>query len=227
MKIAVLFAGRVHGFEECVESQKTYVFQDHDVDVFLAHNMENTHDDLELFRRSYQVDYIRTIKVDTHEYERYPLDLYHGTPTLNCIRMFGCMYEAYRMIPDPYIYDIVVYMRADQLFKGPIEFQTPRPNTVYIPNVDQDHAGGLNDQFAYGTPESMKLYCSTIKRIHTIMNTKLERIHPERLNRISTELAGLTVVRFELSYTLARNRKHISAPSGPFYVDSGFHVIRF
>ena len=205
MRIAVIMAGRIAGFQGCVESHRKHIFQSHDVDVFLAHNALNTGDDLMHFRQLYPVKDIRSFTIDTSEYAGYPLDRYHGTCTLNGITMFSCIHEAYKMIPEPTQYDAVLYMRADELIECSINFLQPEENTVYIPS-GQDHAGGLNDQFAYGSPETMRLYCATITRIHDIMKTRMTKIHPETINRHSLELAGLVIRRFPFVYELNKNR---------------------
>lgn len=205
-------AGRIADFEKCFQSQKTHVFKDHNVDVFLAHNALNTEDNVELFQQLYPVKQMKSFSVDTSEYSGYTLESKYGTKTLNSIVMFTCIHEAYKMIPDPSLYDIVLYMRADEWFDQSIEFTTPHPNTVYIP-CGEDHGPGWNDQLAYGTPDSMGLYCSTITRIHELMKTTVSKIHPETINRANIQSTGLHVVRFDLNYAIFRKRKEMSIQS--------------
>lgn len=68
---------------------------------------------------------------------------------------------------------------------------TIEDNTIYIPE-GEDH-GGLNDRFAYGNYESMKIYCHLYDQIDTLSHPEL---HPESILKEYVDITGLTVVRF-------------------------------
>jgi len=58
--------------------------------------------------------------------------------------------------------------------------------TIYIPN-DEDH-GGINDRFAFGNYESMKVYCNAIVD---------KEYHPETALKLYLDKVGLNVMRFK------------------------------
>jgi hypothetical protein len=64
-------------------------------------------------------------------------------------------------------------------------------NTIYVPE-GEDH-GGLNDRFAYGNYESMKIYCHLYDHIDTLSHPEL---HPETILKEYIDIKGLNVVRF-------------------------------
>ncbi len=198
MKIAVLFAGRVRGFEDCIESQKKFIFKNHDVDIYLAHNANNVGDDLELFQKLYNVKKIESIKIDLEPYLKYRAH-YEITNSANVISMFKCIYEAFQLIPNEY--DIVIYMRADEILSSSIEFEKLPDNAVFIPEGN-DYERGINDQFAFGNYESMKKYCSLFENLTDYLDNKGVIFHPESLVKFHLEYQKLNIVRFPLIYTL-------------------------
>ena len=60
MRIAILFTGRVKGFENCEEKFKQFILesiktQGHTYDIFLSHNKMNKEDNVETFVKNYNV----------------------------------------------------------------------------------------------------------------------------------------------------------------------------
>ena len=199
MKIAVLFAGRVRGFEDCIETQKKFIFKNYDIDIYLAHNANNVDDNLELFQKLYNVKKIESIKIDLEPYLKYKNYNGYGMNGHNSVIMFKCIYEAFKMIPEEY--DVVIYMRADEIISSSIEFEKLQENTIYIPEGN-DYVGGINDQFAVGNYESMKKYCSLFENLTDYLDNKGAIFHPESLVKFHLEYQKLNIVRFPLSYTL-------------------------
>lgn len=197
MRIAVLFAGRVRSFEHCIESQKKFIFKDHDVDIYLAHNAKNVDDNLEFFKN------VKSVHVNLEPYLKYIAPDGYDINGHNCVIMFKCISEAFQMITGNY--DAVIYMRADEIISSSIDFGFLQENTVFIPEGNDYY--GINDQFAAGNYESMKKYCSLFENLTDYLDNKGAIFHPESLVKFHLEQQKLNIVRFPLSYTLHGSRR--------------------
>jgi hypothetical protein len=56
-------------------------------------------------------------------------------------------------------FDIFVRIRPCTYTLDKMSFVPPQPSSLYLPNFDH-YCGGMNDKFAYGDYDSMKVYCS-------------------------------------------------------------------
>ncbi len=101
-------------------------------------------------------------------------------------------------------YDAVVYLRADMHFNTRVEFVTPLPNTVYIPALND--YGGICDQMAYGTLDTMLKYAQTVNYIHPYFKRNHVPYDPEAMTLHNITQHGLQIVRFPLIASLDQYR---------------------
>lgn len=108
-------------------------------------------------------------------------------------------------------FDIVIKYRGDIISKNPMPLPCStlarnllEENTVYIPN-DHDW-GGVNDQIAIGTKESMEIYCNCIDNIPNLCYSGKSDYHPETLLLNHLKESKLNVSRFDFEYSLYRNK---------------------
>jgi hypothetical protein len=98
-------------------------------------------------------------------------------------------------------YDIIIYIRADQQFTSDLIIPEPiQPNTVYIPNgYDWE---GLNDQFAMGDINSMKIFTDLYNNVDRIYTKTRVNFHTETYVQLYLEDVNINVIRFPLHYRL-------------------------
>src|SRR5690349_1193214 len=96
MKIAVLFARRINKFEKCIDSHYKYIFNNHDITIFLAHNSININDDIESFKKEYKTNNVVSISINLEPFiEKYKKNCGYHVRGYNCIYMFVCLYESF------------------------------------------------------------------------------------------------------------------------------------
>lgn len=101
-------------------------------------------------------------------------------------------------------FDIVIKYRGDIISKNPMPLPLLEENTVYIPN-DHDW-GGVNDQIAIGTKESMEIYCNCIDNIPNLCYSGKSDYHPETLLLNHLKESKLNISRFDFEYSLYRSK---------------------
>ena len=206
MKVAVLFVGRIFGFEKTIPYYLNGLFGDADVDIFVAHNAYNK-EDIDLLKSMsekihatselYELPGDPPIK-GTHPTD--PRGYYNNSKWYN-------LHKVYTMMKDysetnSVHYDCVVVGRTDaEVFHLKIN-PVCKENTLYIPNFCD--CGGIHDQMAWGKMEVMKIYCD----LYTKVNTKSigEIILKEYLNTTT-----LTIQRVDFTFKLMPGR-HIHNP---------------
>lgn len=216
MKIGLLFAGRIKTFEECYDSLKFNILEqlkEHEIDSFLSHNIINKNDDIKKFINLYNVKlYEETDMNDTSYYEKKIILNNNNGARWTSILMYYNIYNAFNLMEKYSIennikYDIIIYLRADMIFKTPLIInRIIEENTVYIPNIN-DWAG-INDQFAYGNFETMKKYCSLYLNVEDYYNKTNIKFHTETYVKIHINEQNLNLVRFDLNYDLHPKRQY-------------------
>jgi hypothetical protein len=212
MRIALLFCGRVNGYQDCYESFMNHIIRSFDgveYDSFLAHNAENRNVDIDTFLKLYNVK--------QHVNEIPAIDNVQGTPRhpeaeamgLSGFKMFYYWKRAFELMEDyskthSIHYDIVIYMRADEFFQSNMVLPYIEQNKIYVPE-GYDH-NGLNDQMAVGRIDAMRSYMNVYCEIPTIFQVYRRPFHPETYALIIAHYKKLTVVRFKLAYHLHVNR---------------------
>ncbi len=216
MEIALLFVGRVQHYY--AESYQTQILQSlhcqgfHTIDVFLSHNGNNTKDPLQQFLKDYCVTQHESVILHPSQYEHLPIPVKDGVYNYNSITMFYHLQRAYQMAAayqqtHKRNYKAIVYLRADAHFEDPLILpHTLRSNTIYIPTIPTQSY--INDQFAYGTPESMATLCSLFSHVHNYTEHDHISILPETMYQHHIDRHQLTVHPITLRYQLNPHRRN-------------------
>jgi hypothetical protein len=206
MKIAILFSGRIHMFENCYQNIQKHLKFNHDIDFFLSHSPE-LNEDLEAFRKLFNPKFIINepiIYFDHNKYRKYHLEQGHNTMCMliNRLRAFKLL-DTFVNITNTK-YDIVISYRTDITLNQDIDFNwfnILNDNTVYVPE-GEDYWNGLNDQLAFGSYESMKIYLSLYNELKTELLDKGCIFHPETILKNYMYLKNINVIRIPLKYKL-------------------------
>ena len=91
-------------------------------------------------------------------------------------------------------YDVYVRIRPDIKFNGRVNFDDfdCTGNNIYIP--DGNDYGGVNDQFAFGSYEVMKVYYSVYVNCHQLWEDGVEW-HSEGMQLSNLQRHGINIVR--------------------------------
>lgn len=213
-RIAVLMCGRIRSFESCYSSHFKHIFDMYETDVFLAHNSLNHEDNIDLFKKTYPVIGYQSYTIDLVPYaKRIKNNTNYGVNGYYCIYMFECLYYAYNLMEqkahaENIRYDAVIYMRADEIIKSDLIIpDILESNTIYIPEHNDACNTGINDQFAFGSMESMKIYSSLIQHIFNYYDSGA-LFHPESLMKYHIQQSKLNIIRFSFDYHLNQTRRY-------------------
>ena len=203
MRVAVLIYGRLN---KCVEHYKNILDalgREHQVD-FFASSDDAPAPLLEAFLQTYRpVAYTNdkiTYTCDFHKYagKRPETNIPNMTcHFLNKERVFALL-EA----KGADVYDVVVSLRIDVIFRTRFMFGRIDANTVYIP-VNYDYVeNAVNDQIAYGTVATMKKYNSVFQTAIELLEAGNSIPHPETLTLATIRRHGVNIVRVPIQYFL-------------------------
>lgn len=106
--------------------------------------------------------------------------------------------DAFKIISNEY--NVVAICRTDIEFSGKINMVV-QPGKIYIPS-GCDY-GGVNDQFAYGDYDAMKVYCSLYDHYRTYFNEGLI-FHPETYLKRHLLANGIEIVRIAQTNKIVR-----------------------
>ena len=98
-------------------------------------------------------------------------------------------------------FDTILKFRADLFSNTEFHISEIEQDTIYIPNSFD--FSGINDQIAYGTPNSMKIYTNCVD--HIINYCKKDIIfHPETILKHHLVTNNLKIIRFRYPYQLIK-----------------------
>lgn len=209
MKIAVLFTGRITGWDKCLQTLKDkFIGLYEQVDVFLSLDMKEPTEEVEEFKKHFNIV--------SEYYEAYNKCLKDPPPfrseetrERNTLSMFYHNMMAMNLVLDQMkkgkTYDVVVKFRADISCDN--SFIIPYhiiPNTLYIPNGFNFR--GINDQIAFGNLFAMTIYCSIYHHIPKYVYKEQAIFNPEFLLMFHLNLHNLNIMRFPYNYMLHPSR---------------------
>jgi hypothetical protein len=224
LKVAIIFSGRITAYEHCTCLDDLY--KRYDCTSFCSLNKNNTNEYLNTFFRKYnigpsQTHFEKTVypewlfKLKKHPWAKYNnvySSLYHNKRAFDLIEPY--------MVANKVNFDIVLFYRSDIYAKEPLILVKPIKNTIYIP--DRFYGGhpkgfleqlkmtpqqyGINGTMAYGSYNSMKIYCGIVDRLHEICVNNSVDFHHERLIMKGLELANVKVHLFDYKYILHPRR---------------------
>lgn len=123
------------------------------------------------------------------------------TSVQNCWNMWHNIFVGFSMLPKDA--DIYVRNRTDIVLSGPCNFEqydTTR-RAVFIPSGN-DYWHGINDQFAFGSYEVMKAYCSLYLSVQKYYDAGT-LFHPESMLKKHLDTMEIEIVRLPIT-----NRKN-------------------
>lgn len=209
MKIAVIFSGRVKGYTSVV-SQLKRLKEEFQCDFYVSCGSHK--ESYDSFIKEFDIPesncFWGSVPIP-REFKN--LNKACETKIENCSSMFYHNKIAFDLVKKSgKVYDIVLKYRADIKLGDDTTFTfkecTPQIEncTVYIPKGND--FGGVNDQIAYGTQESMELYCKTFDNIIKICGDG-HRFHPETLLFRNLERERVTIARFAFNWSLVHERR--------------------
>ena len=204
MRVAVLFAGRITGYETVIRTledvKKRYA------PTYYCSLNERVYDDyIDGFCKLLDISRDR-INIEPTPDPGFFSDIrnYTSKSPEQAYSMFYHENKAFSLIEkDKRHFDCILYTRADIDSPDTLHLEMPNPNTIYVPSGDD--YDGINDRMAYGDFDSMKKYCSIIDKLTSpqSMNGK----NPEGIIKSHLESESLDVVRFNYGTNLSNERK--------------------
>lgn len=204
-KIALCYTGLLRSWQQCKGNHYDNVWIPNNPDMFF-YTDKNPFSDLEsrehsfvysgglddekgFWRPDQNVDwYPDPFKPHIYDKNKAPENTIYQT-----FRQWHCGMIGFNLIPKGY--DIYVRIRPDTILNGPIKFSDfdCSGKKIYIP---QGHDyGGVNDQFAFGNHEVMKIYYSVYQNCHELFNEG-HRFHSEGMQLANLQKHGVEIVRY-------------------------------
>ena len=158
MKIALCFCGQIRSFEKGYEYYRKNLLSDHDVDVYIHSWLPENEKILNLYKPVSYSFVSEPVGNFNETYTNTPNAQKH--PPKFTYNMLYSMYMVSKMLKTKY--DWVIKSRTDYALNVKIPFSELDNTKLYIPNcrmVPERDFG--NDQFAFGSQNTMSKYMST------------------------------------------------------------------
>lgn len=130
-----------------------------------------------------------------------------GSNLYNMIPMFKKIDQCHRLMLENadcgVQYDIVVKLRTDLKFSGPVKFTEPKLKTVYMPSHERWGAGHINDQMYYGNGDTMSYLAGVYASFDMIYAFRNE-FHPETLLYDWIKQSNVDIVIENMPYLIER-----------------------
>ena len=211
MYIAILCSGRIQS-PNLADSLAHFqalraAMAPHTVAFFFSLNADITNEaDVSAFCTPLEIPAAECVRVAQNEYP-------NGIHARNVWSMYAHNQGAFRLMEayeqaHALRFDVVVKYRTDIVCDTPLPLPSPLDEGVlYIP-AGADW-GGLNDQIALGSRETMRVYCDCVDALMELHQHENVRWHPETLLRAYVQRrTSLAVRRFPFPYDLWKNRHH-------------------
>lgn len=211
--IAIYFSGRINKYEYCLENILYIKNKYNDVVFFMSLNTDEI--------TEYHTQFMKLLSIGDDQYYygkvNYPQYIYLlSTKSQNdnreniysqfynnkkCIELIENYSNKYNVK-----FDCIMKYRADILTDDAIEFQFPLcENTIYIPKNYDFY--GINDQIAYGSYNTMKIYSSIVNNILLYCEEIGKHYHPETLTLYNLQHHNINIIRFPFEYSLHPSRR--------------------
>jgi hypothetical protein len=194
MKIAVLYSGHLRSWNR-VKSNQENSFYTPKTDTFFY-----TYDEPE------NTKYKSFVRIPGTYYDQ-PLSIYDAnknpiTCTDNTLQAWHNLFVGFCLVPKTY--DVYVKSRCDIELSGKIDFTKYDINdtNIYIPSGN-DHFGGKNDQFAFGSYSVMKKYYSIYLEHQNLFRKGLV-FHTELYVTENLKAKGVNIIRLDITNLIIR-----------------------
>jgi hypothetical protein len=207
MQVAVLFAGRITGYENVLDKMID-IKNKYSPTYYCSLNKPAKDEEVERFSKDLGIspENINTESTPLPDFLNAVKD-YKSTSQHNGYSMFYHQNKAFSLIEKDVIdskrhIDCVLYMRSDIDSPDKLDLEMPKQNTIYIP--EGFDYGGYNDRTAYGNFDAMKKYCSLITTLTS--PESMNGTNPEAILKLYLESQKLEIVRFKYKTCLRKER---------------------
>ena len=199
MRIALNYTGLLRSWQQCKGNHYDNVWVPNKCDAFFYSDI-----DPELIMEERELEYFHEGKLlfiqdenvnfypDPWAKHRYSERMVPENTVCQTLRQWHCGLIGFCLIPQGY--DIYVRIRPDISFNGKINFADYdcTGKTIYIPQGND--FGGINDQFAFGNHEVMKIYYSIYQTHHDLWHEG-KIFHSEGMQLANLNKHGVNIVR--------------------------------
>lgn len=202
-KIAVLVYGRLNKSAEHYENIIETIGKENQIDFFVSSD-NSSQELLDDFKRLYNpVAYINDPITYTCDFRSYPT--WPEVNIDNMTRHFINKSRVFSLLEASGLqYDIVLSLRVDLVFSSKFNFSSIEENTIYIPEGCDYYTNSINDRFAYGRFDVMKIYHSIYPNAIELLQKGLCWAHPESLNYTNLTHNSVRIQRFTIQCDIKR-----------------------
>lgn len=199
LKVALNYTGLLRSWKQCKGNHYENIWQGNDCNLFFFSD-KNPLQNME----AREIDYVYNHEFEFNQDEnvdwypnpwalhRYDSNKAPENTVAQTFRQWHCGMIGFHLIPKGY--DIYVRIRPDTVFSGGLNFADYdcSGKTIYIPQgLD---FGGINDTFAFGNHEVMKIYYSVYLNCHDLWHEG-HRFHSEGMQLANLNKHGINIVR--------------------------------
>lgn len=191
MTAAIIYTGFLRTWESCLLNQQENLIKHYD-----CQNYFYTFEDPNYGGQFVRIPHSYYPALQPHEYDS---NKQPETTIYNTLNMWHNLFVSFSLVPKGF--DCYVRNRPDIKFSGKVELNN-EPNTIYIPDCN-DFRGGINDQFAYGCYDVMKIYFSLYLHYKDYYNQGV-KFHPEGYLLHHLQVNGIKIVRTNINQAILR-----------------------
>ena len=199
MKTAIINTGYLRTAEKCRANQWANLLEGVDFDEYYFTHEKITflHPDRmgNVFQKQIPYNFYPTLPTPHPYYANKAPE----TEPCNVLNMWHNLFISFCLVPNTY--DCYVRNRPDIQFSGRVHLEN-EPGKVYIPHGN-DYREGINDQFAFGCYESMRVYFSLYLYHERYFNQGV-MFHPEGYLKHHLEQNGIEIVRVNPTQAILR-----------------------
>jgi hypothetical protein len=187
MRLAILFSGRIRDFGFFCESVKNHLVSTHEVDYFVSYTKDTTEEVLEEFIKCYEPKkMIRSDENYYFNYHKFPQKKKTGPERRpRILGMHLNRYNVYKLFEEYQMenniqYDVILSCRTDFQFREKLDYDKLKKyiENDYICIPKGNNYDGINDRFALGNQNAMKIYMNCYTKIYDLLKQKVP-FHPE------------------------------------------------
>lgn len=187
-KTALVYTGLLRSWQQCKGNHREYLWNGIQTDLFFY-----TDNDPELVDCQWIKDEHVNWYPDPFKDHRYATRKAPENTVYQTYRQWRANYIGFAMVPQGY--DIYCRVRPDTVLNGKLNFADfdCSGKRIYIPQ-GMDY-GGINDQFAFGNYEVMKIYYSVFENVHELWHEGAI-FHSETMQLKNLQKHGVEIVRY-------------------------------
>lgn len=199
-KTALVYTGLLRSWQQCKGSHYEYIWMGNNPDLFFYTDRnpslwleEREKNFFENVNWQFTQDQHVNWYPDPFKEHRYATRKAPENTVYQTYRQWRANYIGFAMVPQGY--DIYCRVRPDIVLNGNLKFADYdcSKKVIYIPQ-GMDY-GGINDQFAFGNYEVMKIYYSVFENVHELWHEGAI-FHSETMQLKNLQKHGVEIVRY-------------------------------